>query len=130
MTALLDVSDLKVTFTTPRGLVHAVDGVSFSVARGEVLGIVGESGSGKSVTLRAIPRLLHANASVSGRALWQGTDLIGMDGDVLRRTRGGRASPPSSRSRCRRPDPVLPIGLQIDEVVSGPHADLDPAIRN
>ena len=77
MTApLLELRDLRVTFTTPRGPVHAVDGIDFSLNAGEVLGLVGESGSGKSVTLRAIPRLLHANARVTGQVLWRGADLL------------------------------------------------------
>ena len=124
---LLDVTDLKVTFATPRGPVHAVDGVSFSVGRGEVLGIVGESGSGKSVTLRAIPRLLHANATVSGRAQWRGQDLFAMDAETLRRVRGGKIAAIFQEPMSAL-NPVLPIGQQIDEVLVA-HTTLDRAAR-
>ena len=57
MSELLEVDDLHVTFVTPDRTVHAVNGVSFGVKRGETLGILGESGSGKSVTLRSILKL-------------------------------------------------------------------------
>ncbi len=124
---LLEISDLKVTFATPRGAVHAVDGVSFSVGRGEVLGIVGESGSGKSVTLRAIPRLLHANATVSGQATWQGQDLFAMDAETLRRVRGGKIAAIFQEPMSAL-NPVLPIGQQIDEVLVA-HTTLDRAAR-
>ena len=63
---LLDLDDVKVHFPTREGLVKAVNGVSYHVDRGEVLGIVGESGSGKSITARAIMRLLPRNAREEG----------------------------------------------------------------
>jgi peptide/nickel transport system ATP-binding protein len=90
---LLEVSDLKVTFPTPDGLVRAVDGLSFMVRRGETLGIVGESGSGKSVTNLAILGLINRRtAQVSGRALFKGRDLLSMDEKELRRIRGKEIS--------------------------------------
>ncbi|MFO0553215.1 MAG: dipeptide ABC transporter ATP-binding protein [Polyangiaceae bacterium] len=89
--ALLDITDLKVHFPVRRGLlmrqvasVKAVDGVSFSVARGETLGLVGESGCGKSTTARAITRLVPAT---SGRALLDGQDLFALEGSRLRAAR-------------------------------------------
>jgi oligopeptide/dipeptide ABC transporter ATP-binding protein len=127
MTVLLQVENLAVTFTTPRGPVHAVDGVSFDVGAGEVLGIVGESGSGKSVTLRAIPKLLHANAAISGQVLWRGADLHAMDDEALRRVRGGQIAVVFQEPMSAL-NPVLPIGLQIDEVLTA-HTDMDTAAR-
>ncbi len=125
--SLLDVDDLRVTFSTPRGPVHAVDGVSFSVAPGEVLGIVGESGSGKSVTLRAIPKLLHANAAVTGTVRWRGANLHTMPAEDLRRIRGGQIATVFQEPMSAL-NPVLPIGLQIDEVLTA-HTTLDAAAR-
>ncbi len=125
--SLLQVRDLHVVFTTPRGKVHAVDGVSFDVGAGEVLGIVGESGSGKSVTLRAIPRLLHANAAVTGEASWRGERIGGMDDARLRQMRGGEVAMIFQEPMSAL-NPVLPIGQQIDEVLVA-HTQLDRAAR-
>ncbi len=87
--ALLSVEDLRVHFETDEGIVKAVDGVSFEVGRGEMLGIVGESGSGKSVANLTILGLTRAsNAEISGRIMFEGRDLIGMEGEELRRIRG------------------------------------------
>ena len=124
---LLQVEDLGVVFRTQRGPVHAVDGVSFSVGAGEVLGIVGESGSGKSVTLRAIPRLLHANAAVRGRVLWRGEDLYAMGTEQLRTTRGRQIAAVFQEPMSAL-NPVLTIGLQIEEVLLA-HTGLDRAGR-
>ncbi len=126
MSILLDVADLAVVFHTKRGKVHAVDGVGFSVRRGEVLGIVGESGSGKSVTLRAITRLLHG-AEVTGRVTWQGEDVLAMDAERLRRMRGGQIGMVFQEPMAAL-NPVLPIGLQITEALVA-HTDLDAAGR-
>ena len=125
--SLLQVRDLHVVFTTPRGKVHAVDGVSFDVGAGEVLGIVGESGSGKSVTLRAIPRLLHANATVTGDVTWRGESLNGMADQRLRAVRGGEIAMVFQEPMSAL-NPVLPIGLQIDEVLVA-HTGLDRGAR-
>ena len=74
---LLDVRDLAVRFPTPDGLVNAVSGLSFTLSRGETLGIVGESGSGKSVTNLAILGLLNRKrAQITGEVLFQGNDLL------------------------------------------------------
>jgi peptide/nickel transport system ATP-binding protein len=85
--SVLEVDELRVTFSSPDGLVPAVRGVSFGVAAGQTLGIVGESGSGKSVCAQAIIGLTRG-ATVSGHARFQGRDLIGMSTDELREVRG------------------------------------------
>jgi peptide/nickel transport system ATP-binding protein len=84
---LLEVRELGVEFPTPDGVVHAVDGLSFSLRRGETLGIVGESGSGKSVTNLAMMGLVRG-AQISGEALFKGRDLLSLPGDELREIRG------------------------------------------
>jgi peptide/nickel transport system ATP-binding protein len=87
--SLLGVHDLKVHFNTDDGVVKAVDGVSFSVDRGQTLGIVGESGSGKSVANLTILGLTRSPiTSISGRILFEGRDLLEADSDELQRIRG------------------------------------------
>ena len=86
---LLAVRDLRVTFRTRRGTVTAVDGLSFTMRPGEVLGLVGESGSGKSVSMLAILKLIRdPNARVSGAVYFQGRDLLAMRDRELRGVRG------------------------------------------
>src|SRR6059058_77289 len=87
--SLLEVKDLKTYFRMDDGVVRAVDGVSFSVEKGETLGIVGESGSGKSVTCLTIMGLnAKRNTMTSGEALWKGHDLLTMSPRKLRQLRG------------------------------------------
>ncbi len=119
----LVVRDLRVVFDTPKGPVWAVDGVDLEVAPGAVLGLVGESGSGKSVTLRAIARLLHANATVSGEVLWEDEDVLAMPPDRLRRLRGAEIGIVFQEPMAAL-NPVLTIGLQIDESLEA-HTELD-----
>ena len=90
--ALLQVEELRVGFAAAGGFVRAVDGVSFEIRRGEVLGLVGESGCGKTVTALALLRLLARPPAVieGGRALFQGRDLLAMPIEELRAIRGGR----------------------------------------
>src|SRR5690349_15028022 len=82
--ALLDVRDLYVEYLSPRGPVRAVDGVSFSIAPGEVFGLAGESGSGKSTIAHAIMRVLRPPAIITGsQVLLQGTDVMQMGDDAI-----------------------------------------------
>jgi peptide/nickel transport system ATP-binding protein len=114
---LLEVSDLKVSFTTEDGTVKAVDGVSFTVAPGEVVAIVGESGSGKSVTAMTLMGLTRGpNAAFEGEAVFDGTELVRASGDQLRQIRGAGIAmvfqdPMSSL------DPVYRVGDQIVEQI-------------
>ncbi|MDX6563820.1 MAG: peptide/nickel transport system ATP-binding protein [Gaiellales bacterium] len=86
---LLDVRDLAVRFPTPDGVVNAVSGLSFTLSRGETLGIVGESGSGKSVTNLAILGLLNRKrAEITGEVLFQGKDLLTATPAEIRDVRG------------------------------------------
>jgi peptide/nickel transport system ATP-binding protein len=89
VSALLEVDDLRVSFATEDGLVHAVDGVALAVGAGRTLGIVGESGSGKSVTGLTVMGLTRAhNATIAGAARFDGADLLAMSDDGLRTVRG------------------------------------------
>src|SRR5437763_9348904 len=82
--ALLDIRDLYVEYLSPRGAVQAVDGVSFSIAPGEVFGLAGESGSGKSTIAHAIMRVLRPPALITGgEVLLQGDDVLRMDEDEI-----------------------------------------------
>ncbi|WP_225730249.1 MULTISPECIES: ABC transporter ATP-binding protein [unclassified Nocardia] len=91
--AILSMRDLKVHFRTEDGVVKAVDGLSFDLARGRTLGIVGESGSGKSVATMAILGLHNrAKTTIEGEIRFEGTDLAGADERTMRRFRGKRIS--------------------------------------
>ena len=91
---ILEVDDLKAYFFTRRGTVKAVNGISFSLHRGETLGIVGESGSGKSVTQLSYLGLLPSPPLriVGGKALFRGTNLLTASEQQLRQIRGNRIS--------------------------------------
>ena len=119
---ILDVRDLTVRFRTRRGIVTAVDGLSFSVAQGEVLGIVGESGSGKSVSMMTLMRLIRdPNASVTGHAYFRGRDLEVRDLLALpeREVRGlrGREIAMIFQDPMTSLTPVYTVGWQIAEQV-------------
>ncbi len=120
---LLEVEDLRVEFTTRRGIVHAVNGISFAIAPGETLGIVGESGCGKSVTSLAVLGLLARNGRVrSGRALFDGRNLIELSDRALRGLRG-REIAMIFQDPMTSLNPVLTIGRQIRETLET-HFDL------
>ena len=86
---LLDVRDLRVSFRTRNGKVAAVDGISFQVGVGEVVGLVGESGSGKSVSMLTVLRLIdNPNCVVEGEVLFKGRNLLELDDASLRAIRG------------------------------------------
>ena len=86
---LLSVEDLRVEFPTPDGIVHAVDGISYTVARSGTLGIVGESGSGKTVAALTLIGLTRTQgAHVSGRIMFGGRDLLALSNNELRSVRG------------------------------------------
>jgi peptide/nickel transport system ATP-binding protein len=90
---LLEVKDLKVHFHTDDGVVKAVDGVSYSIAPGETLGIVGESGSGKSVSSLTVMGLTDSpQAEISGEVIFQGQDLLKLPQDEMRTIRGDKIS--------------------------------------
>ncbi len=114
---LVEVDDLCVRFVGPDATVSAVNGVSFALAPGEVLGILGESGSGKSVTLRALMRLLpHRKTRMDGRITIAGHDILRLDAQALARVRG-----PVVAMVFQEPmtalDPVFTIGQQIAEAI-------------
>jgi peptide/nickel transport system ATP-binding protein len=117
MTNLLQVRDLHITFVTPDRTVHAVNGVSFDLARGETLGILGESGSGKSVTLRSILRLHPEHRTRwSGSIKLQDDEVLKMGPKALSDLRGQRVSM-IFQEPATAFDPVFTIGQQIAETV-------------
>jgi len=116
VTDLLEVRDLTVHFDTEDGLVEAVDGVTFNVRSGEILGVVGESGSGKSVTALALLRLIRPPGRiVQGAVRFEGTDLVGLSEDEMRAVRGTRIAMVFQSPRTAL-NPVLPVGRQISRL--------------
>ena len=116
--ALLEVDDLTTYFFTRDGVVRAVDGVSFTVRRGEVLAIVGESGCGKSVTSLSIMRLIASPPGryVKGRVLFEGRDLLQLPEPEMRKIRGDAISMIFQEPMTSL-NPVLTIGRQIAEAL-------------
>jgi oligopeptide/dipeptide ABC transporter ATP-binding protein len=118
MTALLEVEDLRITFSTRSGTSHPVDGVSFSVARGELLALVGESGCGKSLTSLALLRLVPPPGQiVPGSAIrLEGTDVLALAPAALRSIRGRRIGM-IFQDPMTSLNPVFTIADQISESV-------------
>ncbi len=120
---LLEVRDLRVSFRTEDGVVQAVDGLSLSIAAGEVLGIVGESGSGKTVSVMAMMRLIRdPNAVIEGEVLLRGRDLMKLSSGEMRPIRGGEIAM-IFQDPMTALTPVYSVGWQIAEQLRA-HEDL------
>ena len=123
MEPILKIENLKTSFMTSNGEVQAVRGVSFSVDKGEIVGLVGESGSGKSVTSMSILKLLADTARIKeGKILFEGEDLARYSKAQMRKIRGGKISmifqdPMSSLN------PLIPVGKQVAEMIREHHPE-------
>ena len=127
--AILDVSNLTTRFHTRNGIVHAVEDVSFSVDKGETLGIVGESGSGKSVSCYSLLGLIPTPPGKihSGKAMFDGIDLLQASEKQLRKIRGKRVSmifqdPMTSLNPFLKISTQLTEPLEIHEGIKGKEA--------
>jgi peptide/nickel transport system ATP-binding protein len=118
--AVLEVSDLTVSFPSDDGLIQAVRGVDYTLRGGEVLGIVGESGSGKSVTSLAVMGLLPPTAKVSGSVKFRGQELVGRSDAELNQVRG-RDIAMIFQDPMTSLNPVYSVGYQIAEAVRAHH---------
>ncbi len=118
MATLLEVKDLRTEFRTQDGIVHAVNGVTFSVDEGETLGLVGESGCGKSVSMLSVMRLIPIPPGriSSGQVLFQGRDLLKVDDEEIRSVRGNKIAM-VFQDPMTSLNPVLTIGTQIGEAL-------------
>ncbi len=115
-TPAVDVENLAVRFQQRDRTIHAVNGVSFRLARGEVLGILGESGSGKTVALRSLMRLLPHNCAIAGRVVLDGEDVTAASESRLEELRGNRIAM-IFQEPATALDPVFTIGQQIIETL-------------
>jgi peptide/nickel transport system ATP-binding protein len=115
--ALLSIRDLKVEYLTPRGPVRAVDGVSFTIKPGEVLGLAGESGCGKSTVAQAILRILQPPAIITGgKVLFEGKDVLAMSDHQLEQFRWQDVSM-VFQSAMNALNPVMTVGDQIVDTI-------------
>lgn len=114
---MLEIDDLRTTYQTRRGLVHAVDGVSFQVERGKIVGLIGESGCGKSTLARSIVRVLPVNGQIrGGKIQFQGNDLLRLSEAEMRKVRWRQIAliPQASMDSL---NPVRRVGAQFEEVL-------------
>ncbi len=115
---LLEVKDLKTYFYTTKGIVKAVDGVSFTLRRGEVLGLAGESGCGKSTTAYSIIRLVPPPGKiVGGKILFEGKDILKMDNESFRREIRWKKISMVFQGAMNALNPVYTVGDQMAEVI-------------
>jgi peptide/nickel transport system ATP-binding protein len=116
--SLLRVEDLRIHFETYKGTVRALDGVTFDIRRGEILGLVGETGCGKSVTALSTLRLLPSPPAriLSGRVAFEGRDLLRTPEREMNEIRGNRISMVFQEAMSSL-NPVLPVGVQVAESV-------------
>ena len=126
MPKLLEVRDLETKFYTNDGVVNALNGISYSVERGECLAIVGESGSGKTVGVLSILRLIQSPPGriTGGSVSFKGKDLLTLDGGALRKIRGGSISV-IFQDPMTSLNPVMRVGAQITESLTA-HERLTP----
>lgn len=120
--SVLSVRDLNVSFPTDDGLVQAVRGVSFDIAKEELMGIVGESGSGKSVTFLAVMGLLPKRAVVTGSIKVGGLELVGATDKVVRGVRGKKVAM-IFQDPLTALNPVHRVGRQVVEMIRA-HQDI------
>ncbi|MFN2417599.1 MAG: ABC transporter ATP-binding protein, partial [Candidatus Limnocylindria bacterium] len=115
---LLSVRDLAVTFGSGDRSVHAVNGISYDLARGETLGVVGESGCGKSVSSLALMRLLPKPAAriTSGEIMFEGEEVLGLSEEAVREMRGNRMAM-IFQDPMTSLNPVLTVERQLTEVL-------------
>jgi oligopeptide/dipeptide ABC transporter ATP-binding protein len=124
---LLDIRDLRTEFRTGRGVVRAVDGISYTVDAGETIAIVGESGSGKSVSAMSVLRLIPdpPGRITGGQVLFAGRDLMTLPDEAMRQVRGGEIGMVFQEPMTSL-NPVLTVGRQITEVLEQ-HRGATPA---
>jgi len=132
---LLEIRDLKTHFRSDEGMVHAVDGVDLSIARGETLCVVGESGSGKTVTALSVLKLIPMPPGriVGGQILWQGKDLVALSAAEMNRVRAKDIAIVFQEPMTSL-NPVYTVGDQLAEVIqlhqgSGRRAALARAVE-
>ena len=114
---LLEIQNLKTVFSTERGVIRAVDGVSLTLGAGETLGVVGESGCGKTMLALSVMRLIPANGQIAeGRVLFNGQDLLTLPEEAMREKRG-RDIAMIFQEPMTSLNPVLRIGDQIAEAI-------------
>jgi oligopeptide transport system ATP-binding protein len=123
---LLVVDRLETRFATPDGPVSAVNGVSFTVRKGETVGIVGESGSGKSQVLMSIMGLLPGNGRSTGSVQFDGREILGLPRDALNKIRGTRMAM-IFQDPMTALNPYLTVGRQLTEVLTF-HQGMNPVM--
>jgi oligopeptide/dipeptide ABC transporter ATP-binding protein len=121
--ALLQVTGLNTRIRTSRGELRAIQDVSLTLEKGEILGLVGESGSGKSVTLRSLLKLMPPSAEISGSVKWQGRELSTLSSSALRSVRGREIAMIFQEPMIAL-NPVLTVWRQIEETLHA-HTDLN-----
>ena len=125
MTPLLEVRNLSVKLQTHRGPAYAVRDISFTLDRGDTLGLVGESGCGKSITVMALMGLLPENAELTGSIRFDGQELIGLGDEALCQIRGNRIGMIFQEPMTAL-NPVHTIGRQVGEPLRL-HRGMSPA---
>jgi oligopeptide/dipeptide ABC transporter ATP-binding protein len=129
MSNLLEVKELKIAFNTDRGKVVAVDGIEFSLDKGETLGLVGESGAGKSVTSLAVMGLLPKYAEVSGSIQYQGRNILDYSEIEMQKIRGDRISMIFQEPMTSL-NPVFTIQEQLSETIELHQGGTKKAIKD